>query len=450
MARVQVSLPYNWSARPYQLGVWRAMDEGKRRGVLVWHRRAGKDMTCLHRTVIESQRRRANYYHVLPTYNQGRKVVWQGKDKTGKPFIHAWPKELVNGDPNNTEMRIELINGSTWQVVGGDQIDRIVGVNLGGVVFSEWSLTNPLAYEYMRPILRENNAWALFPYTPRGKNHGWDLYTMAQQDPDWFCERLTVDDTGVISKEDIEADRREGMSEELIQQEYYCDFGSGVVGSIYGRSIARALDEGRIGVVLHNPSLPVHTAWDLGYDDSTAIWFFQVHGNQVYFINYLEHRAEGLRWYAERLDDLREEHGYRYGQHFGPHDLEQHDVSTGRTRKSIASDLGVNFVVIPRIKVQMEGIEASRTLLPMCWIDAIKCKHGIMALENYRYEYNEERKVFTNLPVHDWSSHGAKAFETAAFAVKKVQNRSNGISQEQLNALYLKNAPPSVRAAYGR
>jgi phage terminase large subunit len=449
MPRVEVSLPHRWSPRGYQLGMWRALDEGIMRAVLVWHRRAGKDMTCLHRTIIESQRRRANYYHILPTYNQGRKVIWQGKDRAGVPFIASFPRSIIRGEPNNTEMRVELVNGSTWQVVGGDQIDRIVGVNLGGVVFSEWSLTNPLALEYLRPILRENKAWALFPYTPRGKNHGWDLYVMAQADPGWFCERLTVEDTGVISQADIDADRREGMAEELIQQEYYCDFGSAVTGSIYGRYISRALNEGRIGTVLHNPALPVHTAWDLGFDDSTAIWFFQVQGNQAYIIDYLEHRGEGLRWYAERLDDLRRDREYRYERHFGPHDLEQHDVATGRTRKSIASDLGIEFSVIPRIGNQMEGVEAVRTLLPVCWIDAIRCKQGITALENYRFEYVEDKKAFSSIPVHDWASHGAKAFESLAFGFRRAQVKYTA-SKADLDALYLRNASPSVRMAYGR
>lgn len=443
--RLQVSIPHDWSPRAYQKGVWRAMDQGGRRGVCVWHRRAGKDLTGLHRTVLESQRRRANYYHVLPTYNQGRKVIWQGKDSTGRPFLDAWPSDLIKGRPNNTEMRIELLNGSTWQVIGGDQIDRIVGVNLGGVLFSEWSLTNPLAYEYMRPILRENNAWALFLFTPRGKNHGYDLYRMAQANPEWFCELLTVDDTGVVSADDIERDRSEGMSDELIRQEYYCDFTAGIVGSYYGRYIAAAQEAGRILELPFDPVHRVHTAWDLGYDDSNAIIFFQVVGSWINVINYIEHHGEGLPYYAKRLRDMESDYGYLYGRHFAPHDIEQHEIGTGRTRKAIAADLGINFITIPRISGQAEGIEAVRSVLPRCRIDDGKCSKLVSALENYRQEYDEERKKFIDRPLHDWSSHGAKAFESLSFGVDLI-GVDSGSSKAAWAAARARNRPPSSRA----
>ena len=448
MARA-IELPHNWSPRPYQLGAWKAMDQGIKRLATVWHRRAGKDMTCINRTILEAMRRKANYYHCLPIYNQGRKAVWDGKDYSGRAFLDAFPKEIVRRK-NNTDMVIELINGSMWQVVGADNIDRIVGVNLGGVVFSEWSLMNPLAYDYLRPVLRENDAWAWFIYTPRGKNHGWDLLQMARSNPAWYAEVLTIDDTGALTQEDVEADRREGMDESLIQQEYYCSFSAAALGAYYGKLMEAAQAEGRITKVHHTPAHQVHTAWDLGYDDSTAIWFFQVVHGFPRILYYLEHHGEGLPWYALKLKELASERAWNYGKHFGPHDLEVHDISTGRTRKATAADLGINFTVIPRIKEQREGIEAVRAILPGAYFDEVGCKQGIRCLETYHQEYDHELKKWDDKPEHDWSSHGAKAFESLAFGLKRLVSASSDMTQDDVKDLYLRNAPPSVRSAYGR
>lgn len=449
VTRPQMPLPYGWSPRPYQLGMWHAMDEGCKRLALVWHRRAGKDLTCIHRTVLEAMRRPGNYYHCLPTYNQGRKVVWDGKDFHGRPFLDAFPRELI-ARRSNSDMVIDLTNGSHWQVVGADNIDRVVGVNLCGVVFSEWSLMSPSAYDYLRPVLRENRGWAIFIYTPRGRNHGWDLWDMARRNDGWYAELLTVDDTGAVSPEDIDADRREGMSEELIRQEYYCDFSATAAGSYYGRLIDQMRDQGRIGTIPHDPTHRVHTAWDIGYDDSTAIWFFQVvPGGWIRCLHYLEHHGEGLPYYAARLQQLAADRGWVYGRHFGPHDLAAHDVATGRTRKSIASELGIQFVVLPRIKAQQDGIEAVRSVLPRAYMDEAGCSRGIRALESYHQEYDSVSRKWLDHPEHDWSSHGAKAFEALAFGVRQLGGSDSDMSADEVRRLYLRNAPPSVREVLG-
>lgn len=447
MARVE--LPFNWTPRPYQLGAWRAMDAGKKRFACVWHRRSGKDMTWINRTALEAMRRPANYYHILPIYNQGRKAVWDGKDYSGRAFLDCFPPEIIRRK-SSTDMIIELVSGSQWQVVGGDNIDRIVGVNLGGVVFSEWSLMNPLAYDFLRPVLRENDAWAAFIYTPRGKNHGWDLLQMAMQNPDWFWEVLTIEDTGAITLADVEADRREGMDESLVQQEYYCSFSAAALGAYYGGLMESARAEGRIGAVPCTPAHAVHTAWDIGYDDMTAVWFFQfVHGFPR-MIHYLENHGEGMPWYAWKLKELASDRKWTYGKHFGPHDLDAHDVATGRTRKSVAADLGINFTVIPRIKQQSDGIEAVRALLPQAYFDEVGCKQGIRCLESYHQLYDHELKKWDDDPEHDWSSHGAKAFESLTFGVQRLASSAGDMTQSDLKDLFIRNAPPSVREAYGR
>ncbi len=234
-----VQVPVNWTPREYQKSLWGYLENGGTRAVAVWHRRAGKDATALNWSVVSAFERIGLYWHLLPTYNQGRKIVWDGRTREGKPFLDAWPTDAIESR-NETDMRIKLKNNSIWQVVGTDNVDRLVGSNVIGCVFSEYSLQDPRAWDYVRPILAENGGWALFIYTARGRNHGYDLYNMATKNKNWFAELLTIDDTKrpdgtpVISQEAVEEERAAGMPEEMVQQEFWCSFDAPLVGSYFG------------------------------------------------------------------------------------------------------------------------------------------------------------------------------------------------------------------------
>ena len=220
-----ITIPYNYQPRFYQLPFFEAMDNGKKRSCLVWHRRSGKTVTLLNFACKKAFERVGVYYHCFPEYNQARKIVWDGITKDGKPFLDHIPKEL-RASKNSTELKVELINVSIYQLVGADNFDRLVGPNPVGLIMDEWAVSDkyPMAWDYFRPILAENQGWAVFNFTPRGRNHGFDLYSMALRNPEWFCQLLTADDTQAINKRDIEAERGAGMSEDMIQQEFYCTF----------------------------------------------------------------------------------------------------------------------------------------------------------------------------------------------------------------------------------
>jgi hypothetical protein len=221
---MEVTIPHKYSPRPYQKPLWAAIQRGIKRLVVVWHRRSGKDKTIVNIVASESQKRVGTYFYFFPTYAQGKKILWDGTDKDGFRFLDHFPKEIIK-NKNETELRIEFKNGSAFQIIGTDKIDSIVGTNPIGCVFSEYSLQDPKAWDLMRPILRENGGWAIFNFTPRGVNHGFKILQVAKDNPDtWFHQVLTVDDTHAVSQEDIDAERREGMPEELIQQEFYCKF----------------------------------------------------------------------------------------------------------------------------------------------------------------------------------------------------------------------------------
>ena len=417
---MEIQVPDNWRPRDYQLDLWKYLENGGKRAVAVWHRRAGKDLLSVNWCVTAALKRKGLYWHLLPTYNQGRKIVWDGMTRDGRSFLEHFPKELW-ANVNNTDMRLELKNGSIYQVVGTDNVDRLVGSNPIGVVFSEYSLQDPRAWDLVRPILAENGGWAMFIYTARGRNHGYDLFNMANRNEKWFCQRLSVDDTAVLNQEAIDEEREAGMPEELIQQEFYCSFDAPLVGSYYGSLMAKALAEERIKNVPYEPRLEVHTSWDLGMGDSTAIIWFQQFGNEYRIIDYYENQGEGIPHYVKIV----REKDYIYGRHIAPHDIRVREMGTGKSRYEVARDLGIRFDVCPNIQVD-DGIEAVRSIIPRCYFDEKKCSILVEALRQYRKDYDEKNKVYKNRPLHDWSSHGADAFRYLALGTRDInKNRQN-------------------------
>jgi len=351
---------------------------------------------------------------MLPTAVQARNVVWNAIDPhTGIRVIdQVWPAPL-RASLNNTEMIIHLRNGSIWQCVGSDNYDRLVGSNPYGVVLSEFSIADPRAWDFIRPILAENGGWALFIYTPRGKNHGHELYQMAENNPDWFAERLDIENTfradgsPVITQAMYQAEIDAGMDPQLALQEFYCSFDAGLFGAYYTDALKRA----KLGDYPWDPSKPVHTFWDLGLRDATAIWFGQqaFEGGAINWIDYEEGSNIAFTdWCKLTLDKP-----YSYGSHTGPHDLRRREYSDKRSYLTIASDNGIEFEVCPEIGLRA-GIDSVKSFLPRCNFNKSKVQQGWDALSNYRREYNDKLRVFMDRPLHDWASHGADAMRMAS------------------------------------
>lgn len=410
-----ISLPYKFEPRDYQLPLMDAIDTGIKRAVCVWHRRSGKDKTVINLVAKKMYERVGAYYYLFPTFKQGRKVIWDGRDRSGFKFTNHIPHS-IRRRTDNTEMLIETDNGSIFQVIGTDDIDRIRGTNPFGIVFSEWSLQNPAAWDITRPILAENGGWAIFIYTPQGKNHGWTTLETAKAFPDvWYSEILTVEDTNVIPQDILAQERREIIRKDgndaVYLQEYMCDFEIPIQGAYFADQLMRADEDNRIGGVPHDMATEVHTFWDLGIDDSMTIWFMQRVGREFHFIDYYENSGEGIPHY---IKILKEKKDYIYGRHFAPHDIEARELTTGRSRKETAKNLGIDFEVVPRVQFKEDSIEAARNILSQCWFDSNKCEQGLNALRSYHKEWDEDRQVFKPTPVHDWASHGADSFQTFA------------------------------------
>ena len=325
-------------------------------------------------------------------------------------------------------MQVRLTNGSLYQLIGSDNIDSLVGTNPKIIIFSEYALQSPAAWDYLRPILDINKGYALFISTPRGKNHFYDLVCMAKRNPSWFCEILSIKDTDVLSEEDIASIRAEGVSEELIEQEYYCSFNRGVEGSYYGKNISIAREDNRICHVPYETRSPVHTAWDIGYGDSTAITFWQEVGGEVRIIDFYEAQGEGIAHYAKILQNK----PYLYGTHYLPHDAGSGSIQTGRTLQDIIWELGVKTTVLPRETDINIGIEAVRSMLSVVFIDCDKCSHLVKCLENYHKKYNEKTQSYSESPLHDWTSHCSDSVRYMANARTQFGRGPGSLTPEKL------------------
>jgi len=425
-----VDLPNQWNTRHYQDKLWKYLASGGKRAVAVWHRRSGKDDLALHWSCTAAMIRPGVYWHLLPQSNQARKAIWDAVDPhTGKRRIDwAFPPE-IRETTREQDMLIKLKgSGSTWQVVGSDNYNALVGSPPAGIVYSEFMLSDPNAWSFMRPILLENGGWALFNGTPRGRNHLHSIYELACSEPGWFGERLTVRETGVFTPEQLEAERREIAKERgddeaqnIIQQEYFCSWDAAIPGSYYGKIIAKLEEAGRITEVPHDPRYPVYTAWDLGVGDSTAIWFIQEIGLEVHVIDYYENSGVGADHYARIL----KERDYNYEGHYLPHDADDREWgNNASSRVDTLKSLGVRPIRVQKRASVDDGINAVRVLLPRCRIDRDRCARGLGALRQYQRTWDDKLKCFSQKPLHDWTSHAADAMRCYAQGARDVARRS--------------------------
>lgn len=441
-----IIVPHNWKCRPYQNELWNYLHNGGKRAVAVWHRRSGKDEVALHWACVAAHQRCATYWHMLPEASQARKAIWDAiNPHTGKRRIdEAFPMHLRHST-REQEMLIKFLNGSTWQVVGSDNYNSLVGSPPAGVVYSEWSLANPLSWGYIRPILAENGGWSLFIYTPRGRNHGADLYESARQSQGWLAQKITVENTDVFTTPQLAQELKEYEREygktvgtAIFRQEYHCSFDAAVLGAVYGEWIEKAEAEGRITNKIFDPDLPVYTAWDIGHSDATAIWWYQVAGQEIRLIDYYEATQQDVWHFAERLygreitvNERDERTGvvkrftlgspiaehshrqhYKYVRSYLPHDAVRKLLEAGgRSVMEQLAEFGIKCASL-RATTPANQFAATRQILPRCWFDAERTYDGVKCLKNYHFDWNSERKVLSEKPIHDWSSHGCFTRET--------------------------------------
>ena len=392
------------------------------------HRRAGKDFVCWQLLWGAACQKVGTYLYLFPLHAQARKVIWRGLVGSGQGFMDMIPKQLV-AKINSVEMVVTLVNGSVIQLGGTANINHWMGTNPLGIVLSEYALHSPLVMPYLSPILQENGGFLICQTTPRGKNHAYNIFQGALDDPTWFVRKYTIDETKkidgtpVITYEQIEQEKRNGISDELIRQEWFLDFNVGVQGAYYTKELDLAEYEKRICMFDINPRLAVFTSWDLGISNNTVIWFWQVDGDQIKMINCYAKTGEGLEHFIRYIEEFRQKYNIKYQQHWAPHDISVREfTSSARSRQAIARDMGINFLRVPNVSIE-DGIQAVKSIFRQVWFHKENCRNGIDALKEYRREYDEIDKVYNEKPYHNWCSDFADSFRYFAVAWRHTYTR---------------------------
>lgn len=427
--------------RHYQKSVWDSiMKDNYKKVILVAARRSGKDFLGWNLAIRQAILKSCLVFYVLPTYSQARKAIFDAISIDGTRFLDFVPPQLIDSI-NQSEMKIRFKhNNSILQCIGGDSFNTsIIGCNPYAVIFSEYSRMVD-CYPYVRPILAANGGWSLFATTPFGKNHFYSLYEFAKELPDWKVFNQPVTVTKHISEDVLELERQQ-MAPELFAQEWLCDFTKGVEGSYYGVVINQAKNDGRICPVAWEPHLPVHSAWDIGVSDNTTILFFQCNSEctAVRIIDCYSNNNMGIDHYAKVLQSK----PYTYGTHFGPHDLAVREWGGGAvTRKEKASELGIDFVLVDNIPLN-DGIDNVLACFNKLWIDDSKCKSFVDAIENYYREWNEERQIFKNRPVHNFASHYADTLRYLCIGLSQLKKgyTADDLAKIRREALYGNRVP---------
>lgn len=409
--RISVVIPYT------PRGQFKAYHNRKERWACVAaHRRCGKTVACINDLIkgaLTCTKPNARFAYIAPLFTQAKDVAWT--------YLKHFTATIPGVETNESELRVDMPNGARVRLYGADNYDRMRGIYLDGVVLDEYADMDPRAWaEVIRPALSDRQGWATFIGTPKGRNafyeimHGGENFAGASNDPDWFSMTLKASETGLVAASELEA-MRKVLTPEQYEQELECSFDAAIVGAYYGREMQALEGQKRIMRVPWEPSLPVYTAWDLGLDDATAIWFAQMAGSEIRLIDYYEANNTAL---TEVARVIRNEKPYTYAEHYLPHDVQIREMMTNKSRKESLEALQIrNIVVTPAERVE-EGINAARMMLPKCVFDAEQCKRGIEALKQYRREWDDKLKTFRLRPLHDWTSHGADAFRYLAMNIK--------------------------------
>lgn len=422
----RISLPNNWSPRPYQLPAWTYLENGGRHAELVWHRRSGKDEIALHRAACAAFERVAGYWHMLPEYSQARKAIWDAVNPhTGKKRIdEAFPHEL-RASTRNQEMLIEFKNGSTWQVVGSDSYNSLVGSTPAGIVYSEWALANPAARAYLRPILAENKGWQVFITTSRGRNHAHTTLKAAQKTPGAFAQVLDAYQTGVFTPEQLEIEKAAYVAEfgqeyglAKFEQEYLCSFDAANLGAILARSIGLAEKAGRVGDHIDYDPLgaDIVVTCDIGRRDTTTWWFWQPTVGGYHIIDHDHGWGLDAEEWAIRVRDRLSKYVRADGKPaldrvWMPHDARAKTFAAKHSAlECFIKVFGDKHVAIVPDSSIADRVNAARVTIDRCAFNETKVSAGLDGLRAWSYDFNEQTKIFSQTPKHDWASHFGDGF----------------------------------------
>ena len=420
---MQITIPY--TPRKQQAYIHENIEKF-RYSLLCCHRRFGKTVMCINhliKSAMTSKNHAPRYAYIAPTYSQAKKIAFD--------YLKYYTKSIPGTKYNETELRCDLVNGARIMLLSSENPDSIRGIYLDGCIIDETAQINPtLINEVITPALSDRKGFMILVGTPKGMaNLFYDYYQKAQSDPKWFLYKAKASETGIVDKEELDA-ALAVMGSQKYAQEFECSFIGNIQGSIYGDIIASLDDKKQITRVPIDPGYPVNTAWDLGYNDQTAIIFFQQVGHQIHIVDYYENKNEAFPHYAQVI----KEKDYVIENNYGPHDLEQTEFGSGKTRREVAYQLGLRFKIAPRMAIE-DGIHAVKMVLPRCFIDVDNCGPLVNALRHYHRKFSDKERVYKIKPVHDWSSHAADAMRTLATGLNEIKF-NNKVRQTNVDTNY--------------
>jgi len=420
---MKVTIPY--TPRKQQAFIHDQIEQ-YRYSLLCCHRRFGKTVMCINHLIkaaMTCKNYNPRFAYIAPTYGQAKKIAFD--------YLKYYTKDIPGTKYNETELRCDLVNGARIMLLSSENPDSIRGIYLDGCIIDETAQINPaLINEVITPALSDRKGFMILVGTPKGMaNLFYDYYQKAQADPKWFLYKAKASETGIVDKEELDA-ALAVMGSQKYEQEFECSFIGNIQGSIYGDVIASLDDKKQITRVPIDPAYPVNTAWDLGYNDQTAIIFFQQIGHNIHIVDYYENKNEAFPHYAQVL----KEKDYIIEHNYGPHDLDQTEFGTGKTRRETAYQMGLRFRVVPRMAIE-DGIHAVKMVLPRCFIDVDNCGPLVNALRHYHRKFSDKERVYKIKPVHDWSSHAADAMRTLATGLNEIKF-NNKVRQTNVDTNY--------------
>lgn len=424
MNKIELEFRVRW----YQQDFHRALVERTHdRLMAIWHRRAGKDEIVLNAISELSEREVGTYWHCFPEFKQARKAIWNGiNPRTGQRRIFDAFHPATITRMQDDDMFLELTSGSTFQLIGSDRYDATVGSGPRGIAYSEWALSNPSAWAYHSPMIRETGGWAAFITTPRGDNHAKTMYDRAKSNPRWFAQLLSIEETGALSEADLKEALQEyqdlhgiELGRAFFDQEYNCSFAGAMVGAYFGAEMARAERQGRMRPMPINRDYPVHCVWDLGKFVNNPIWCFQVINNRPVIVDLYIPETEDLEDWCAWLHDQ----GYN-GVDYVPHDVTTGDWGTSKSRIERLVANGRRPERVARVAVA-DGLQAGRTAINQALFYRAddergkRVEHGIQGLKSYRREWDDDLKRFRDHPVKDWAEHIGSAWRYLGMSWRK-------------------------------
>ena len=387
-------------------------DNIKRWNLIVTHRRFGKTCMVINQLIKDCllcKKERPRFAYISPYLVQTKQIAWD--------YVKHYTAVIPGVKFNESELKVTFVNGGNIQLLGADNPDRLRGIYLDGVALDEYAQIKPSLFsEIISPALTDRQGYAIFLGTPKGKNHFYDLWDKIKDNPEWYVAIRKASDTGYVAHDEL-VRASELMSADEFAQEYDCSWEAAIKGAFYADEYAKAKKEQRICKVPYDPNLLVHTAWDIGYKDDTAIIFYQIFGKEIRIIDAYSNSGMTLAEYAGVLRGR----GYEYGQHFFPWDAKIKPMSSGKSTIDVAKEYGITADLTPDLSV-LEGINQVRLLFPNCWFDEVKCKDLLNALSQYHRDYDQDKKTFRASPLHDWTSHFADSMRYLAISVPRPKD----------------------------